>query len=342
MDLLQEKVWLYEMLNSLVNVIEDGKYRYLLVSTTSRDSAEISRLPDKNFNGEIAANVLITNRQIAAELFEKIDGQIETVLIDVERKQGIDLMAIANDVIIYSNILPYKPNDVTLEAADQLILNQLGLNLADKRILVYGTGNLSFKLALRLIEREADISIAGRNPDKVDSIVTTLNMIKPSYSNVAAQVHHNDVTDKYDAIISFLSTEKIIDSSMVVYIKQGGIAIDGGIGNFQGEFIAEALEKEISVLRLDVRLGNPFLLAGITALSSENEFFNSVIGSYTMENMKVVAGGIIGEESSIIVDRIKNPSQIIGVANGYGGLKNEEQLTEHDRKNLQYARKTFL
>ena len=330
------------MFRIITNDLKSGAYSYLLISTTARDSVEINRLPDKSFKGKLAANYLITDEKIARNFFVEIDGQVEDILIDVERKQEVNLMDIANDVIKHSNILPYKPNDVTLEAADQLILNQLGVDLAGKKILVYGTGNIAFKLALRLLEREVDVSVQGRNPDKIQSVVTTLNMIKPSYSNAVAREHQDAIKYEYDGLVSFLSSEKIIDSTMAVNIKSNGFAIDGGIGNFQGTFIADSLEKGISVLRLDVRLGNPFLRAGITSLSSENEFFNTIIGSNQTGEMKLVAGGIIGEAGSIIVDRIKSPTQIIGIANGYGGLKNDEQLTKNDRKNLQYAKETFI
>ena len=330
------------MFSVITNDLKSGDYSYLLISTTARDSLEISRLPDKIFKGKLAANYLITNEQIARNFFVEIDGQVEDILVDVERKQEVNLMEIANEVIKHSNILPYKPNDVTLEAADQLILHQLGVDLTGKKVLVYGTGNIAFKLALRLLEREADVSIAGRNLDKVQSLVTTLNMIKPRYSGAIAREHQEDLSFKYDGLISFLSSEKVIDSTMAVHIKPSGFAIDGGIGNFQGTFIVDSLEKGISVLRLDVRLGNPFLIAGITSLSSENEFFNTVIGAHQMGDMKLVAGGIIGEAGSIIVDRIKSPTQIIGIANGYGGLKNDEQFTENDRENLQYAKETFI
>ena len=319
-----------------------NRYKLLLISTTARPSNRAARLPDKDFNGELAANFLITDEEIACEFFEKVDGYVETILIDVERKQEIDLMMIASKFIKRSKILPYKPNDVTLEAADQLIMNQLGVKLARKRILVYGTGNISFKLALRLLEREADVLIAGRSLEKVQSIVATLNMIKPRCSNAVAEEYNNALVDDYDALISFVSCEKVIAPSIAIGIKSGGLAIDGGIGNFQGEFIAEALKKKITVLRLDVRLGNPFLLAGIESLSSENDFFNSVIGSLQVDNMRLVAGGIIGEQGAIIIDRITNPTKIIGIANGYGGLKNAEQLTEADRKNLQYTAKSIL
>lgn len=330
------------MINNVFPFFSIEDYGVLLISITSRTSNDISRLPDKIINGKLAANFLITDGQIARDLFMEIDGQIETILIDVERKQEVNLMEIANEVIKYSTILPYKPNDVTLEAADQLILNQLGMDLTGNKILVYGTGNIAFKLALRLLEREVDVSIKGRNPDKVQSIVTTLNMIKPGYSCAVARAYQEDLNFKYDGLISFLSSEKVIDESLVGHIMSNGFAIDGGIGNFQGTFIADSLEKGISVLRLDVRLGNPFLIAGISSLSSENEFFNTVIGSHQTGDMKLVAGGIIGEAGSIIVDRIKSPTQIIGIANGYGGLKNDEQFTENDRENLQYAKETFI
>ncbi|WP_155767548.1 hypothetical protein [Sporosarcina ureilytica] len=328
------------MLEALITDI--NQYSLLLISTTSRNSVQISRLPDKNLNGQPVANILLTDRKLAQELFRKIDGQIENILIDVERKQEINLMEIANEVIKRSRVLPYKPNDVTLEAADQLILHQLGVDLAGKKVLVYGTGNIAFKLALRLLEREVDVLIEGRDPEKIQSIVTTLNMIKPRYSCAVARPHQEHIDFKYDGLISFLSSEKIIETKMSIHIKPSGFAIDGGIGNFQGTFIAAALEKDVSVLRLDVRLGNPFLFAGITSLSDENEFFNTVIGSNQVGSMKLVAGGVIGEAGSIIVDRIKSPTQIIGIANGYGGLKDEKQFTEEDRKNLHYAKETFI
>lgn len=333
---------MYKMLETLITAIEKGEYKTIFVSTTSKASPKVSRLPDKNLAGQYSVNVLITDNNIGMNFFERIDGRVDNIFIDVERKQGINLMSIARDIIKYSSIHPYKPNDVTLEAADQLILNQLGTDLTDSRILVYGTGNLAFKIALRLIEREADVTIAGRNLDKIRSLVSTLNMVKPSYSNAMASEHENSCDVSYDGLISFLSSEKIIDSSVVKWIKPKGFAIDGGIGNFQGEFIAEALNNEISILRLDVRLGNPFLFAGIESLSSKNEFFNTVMGSRELDGITLVAGGIIGKSGSIIVDQIHTPKQLIGVANGYGGLKNDKQLTESDRENLQYARKALL
>ena len=38
------------------------------------------------------------------------------------------------------------------------------------------------------------------------------------------------------------------------------------------------------------------------------------------KNTKIVAGGQIAEKNSIVVNNIKNPTKIIGISDGKGGL----------------------
>lgn len=316
-------------------------YDYLLVSTTARESDKIRRLPDKNLNGYRFASYLITDESSAYDFFKEIDGLINNIFIDVERKKKINLMQVAFACIKTSKISPYKPNDVTVEAADQLILNILGHEVTNKKILVYGTGNIAFKLSLRLLERNIDVVIGGRDNNKITHLMNTLNCIKPKYSTSRAS-HYKSEGEQFDGLISFVSADKIITPQASKSIIEYGFAIDGGIGNFQEDFIQAALQKHVKLYRLDVRLGNHFLLAAIEAQTSRNDFFESVIGSNISGKVELVAGGIIGGKGTIIVDQIKDPTQIIGVANGYGGVKNDEQLTKNDWKNLQYAKETFL
>ena len=37
-----------------------------------------------------------------------------------------------------------------------------------------------------------------------------------------------------------------------------------------------------------------------------------------------MSGGIVGEDNSLVVDNVENPSRIIGFADGYGGIKNQK------------------
>src|SRR5699024_9515459 len=162
-----------------------------------------------------------------------------------------------------------------------------------------------------------NVHLVGRNVGKVNILVDTLNYIKPQYSDASAFAFNSHKKHSYDGMISFVSAEKVVTEAYADYITPEGFAIDGGIGNFSGEFIALCLEKSINVTRLDVRLGNEFLSASIKSLSKENSFFEEVMGVEKYEELEIVAGGIIGQAGSIIVDKIKEPKQIIGVANGY-------------------------
>lgn len=330
------------MLLTLRNEILSKSYDGILVSTTSKKSNKISILPNKVIKGKKYINILITNTTIAEEVFKIVDGKLDIILIDVERKKSINLMGLAYKIIKKSCILPYKPNDITLEAADQLVLQQTKHDLIAKNIIIYGTGNLGFKLALRLIEREANVHLVGRNIQKVNSLIESLNRVKPKFSKAYAMQYKPEDGIRYDGLVSFVSADKVINDDFANCIKSEGFAIDGGIGNFSEDFIALCLNKRIFVTRLDVRLGNEFLAASISSLNKKNVFFNEIMGSTKLNNQTVVAGGIIGPAGSIIVDRIKEATQIIGIANGYGGLKNESEYTKSDRENLQDAKKTLL
>lgn len=293
---------------------------YLFVSTTAKHKSSILRLPDRELSNGKSLNYLITNEEYAVELFKQVDGLIPTVIIDAELKQDIDLFSIAKKYIKKSSIYMNKPNDLTMESADVLLQQHFDRELIGKKALIIGTGNISFKLALRLAERNVQVFIDGRNASKVTKVVETINMILPAYSKYKVKKFELNCFDGgLDAVIPFVSAEKVVPDSYAVLLHEFSISVDGGIGNFSEEYIAVALKKKSKVIRLDVRIALPFANASLKTLSPSFSFFENISGERMIENMNIVAGGIIGSEGTIIVDQIKNPQQIIGVANGYGG-----------------------
>ncbi|MBS4195724.1 hypothetical protein [Lederbergia citri] len=304
------------------------KYTMAFISTTAKHSDDFLRLPDKEILGDDTIHLLVTNESIATKLFKYLNGKVPDIFIDIERKQEIDLMKLAEESINDSRIHPYKPNDITVEAADQLLLYHFQGNLTGKNVLLYGNGNINAKLAIRLTERNANVYLYGRNQKKSKDLANAINLILPAYSPNVVRVFDDE--ELFDAMVSFISAEKVITSDFVAYLKSGGIALDGGIGNYTEEFIFDAINKGINVLRLDVRIGLPFLEASTKAV--KHSFFQEIMGQREISNISIVAGGIIGASGSVIVDRIDQPKQIIGVANGIGGVKNESTLSDHDKR----------
>lgn len=318
------------MFFSLEKDLKQKKYEVMLVSITAKHDLSYLRLPDRVINNKKALNYLITKESIAQDLFRMTDGVISEVFIDVEQKQPINLFDLAKKVFKKTKVLAYKPNDITVEAADQLILNHFSNDVRGKKILIYGTGNISTKLAVRLAERQGQVFIYGRNKEKAIKIIEAINMVLPSYSEYPLKIFNPKTT--YDALLSFVSAEKVIDSDIAKVLNNFSIAIDGGIGNFTKSFIAETRKRSIRMLRLDVRIGEPFIEASV--LAHNQSFFYEVMGEKSIGNIQVVAGGIIGSEGAVIVDQIKRPTQIIGIANGIGGVKSETELTDDEKRSL--------
>lgn len=323
-----------------VHKIDFSKYTYLFVSTTAKHASSTLRLPDRHMSGGTALNFIITDPVKAIELFHKVDGVISNVIIDIELKQNIDLYSIAQQCIKKSNLFTYKPNDLTLESTITLLDHHFTKELAGKKILIIGTGNISFKLALRLAESNVQLYIDGRNKEKVSQIVGTINMVLPAFSKYKVREFDiNGFENAFDAIIPFISAEKIIPESYAALLKESSISVDGGIGNFSEQYIALALKKKSKVIRLDVRIALPYTEASLMMHSSKYHFFNEVCGESVIDNIHIVAGGIIGQEGTVIVDQIKKPQQIIGIANGFGGVKHESTISAEERRSIELLRK---
>lgn len=334
------------MIEKIKQELESFSYQSLntlaTIGTTTRKSADFAVLPRRKVSGFEAINFLVSTNQAAEECLRLLDGNVKYILIDVEAKKNIDLELIARSTIKSAVIIPYKPNDATVEAADLFLLNYFNYSLRGKKILIYGAGNIGGKLAFRLAERGAKIYVYSRDINKVELIVKAFNTILPKYSiNKILPVENiYDFNNFFDGLISFISAENIINHNIIYSLKENALIVDGGINNFSAEFYKNSSQKLLNCFRLDVRLG--FLYTLLPLMDYSNTFFMDIQGTAFIEDIKIVSGGIIGEDGDIIVDNIKSPNQVIGVANGIGGKKEAGVYTGNDLQNLNKIQKYIL
>lgn len=298
---------------------------FIVLSTTSKHNKDFLQLPNRSILNSKSLNFLVTSKSKLDELINNLHHN-NIIIADCESKQGISLY---NELIDSPfTVLDYKPNDLTMEAADLAILNFFNRDLRGKSIAIYGTGNIASKLALRLSERNAEVYIYGRNKKKVDISIDSLKQItfEPSL------ISRGDEETKVDCFVSFVSSEKVIDEKYLKNLNENSLCLDGGIGNFSKKFIQEAIKSGHQVRRLDVRQSQEIMDGYIN--SRLNSEFDKIIGIDTIQGHSVVAGGIMGQEGQIIVDRISNPSKVIGVANGIGGVKDESELNSEEQSKV--------
>jgi 4-hydroxy-2-oxovalerate aldolase len=92
---------------------------------------------------------------------------------------------------------------------------------------------------------------------------------------------------------------------------------------FPESFWNTLFERKLPVYRVDTRSA----FAAELSLVIETKKMTDVMGSAEFCGTTLVAGGVIGARGSIVVDSIKKPDKVIGIADGMGGLLSPEEET---------------
>ena len=296
---------------ALVASLPDDCHRVMIASTATAQGLGLRRLPDRtDHEGRLAAFQIETTAD-ARLLLPLLDRPGRHLYLDVEAKQDLDLLGLAADLVHAAHVHAMKPNDATVDATDALVLHHHGPNLQGHSVAVYGTGNLGFKLALRLAERRAAVQLFGRSQGRVRQASAAINAILPRHSE---RLLGPGGVRTFGTLVSAVARHGAVGTDWLERLEPSALVIDVGINNLTADFIRNAHDRGHTCLRLDVRAA-PHPVPPIT-----NPFFASVVGRTHIDGVPVVAGGLIGRPGEVVVDRVVHPELVIGVADGTGGL----------------------
>jgi len=104
-------------------------------------------------------------------------------------------------------------------------------------------------------------------------------------------------------------------------------------GAMQPEILMNSKLKGVKVIRLD---GGLALADEVLALFDGSNLLNNIMGKRNFNSIPIVAGGVWGDEGDIIVNNIKEPTQVYGIADGKGGIKRD--LHNSDLLKIESAR----
>lgn len=295
----------------------------MVLSTARQHGHGVARLPDRVDRGcRIAALQVETDRQ-AREVFRRLDRVGVRFVVDVERKQDVDLLRVAREEVVKGEYATIKANDVTVDALDAIVAHHLGQDITEIVVAVVGTGNLGFKFALRLAERGARVTLVGRDRAKTDLLCAALNAVLPRFTRHFVET---GTPEAVRVLVGAASASHVIGREWADRLADHALCVDGGIDNFAPEFIALANELGHTCVRLDVRA------AGDPMQPDPNPFFTDVAGRSAVAGHAVVAGGYLGLSGEVVVDQIIEPRRVIGVANGTGGLLDPDGWDEMQKR----------
>ncbi len=200
--------------------------------------------------------------------------------------------------------------------------------IGGKRVAIIGAGNVGAKLGLKLVERAASVVLTRRNRTKLDVIVSALNTIKPEHTvaRVEGTTDNEAAAVGADILIGMTSGIPVITASMIDHVASGAVILDGGKGCLHPDAVRRADQRGLRVLRVDVRAG----FEGQIAMLLETERIASgAIGRRSVRGVDIVSAGLLGRRNEVIVDDVRRPRIVYGVADGQGDfvrmLSSEQQ-----------------
>jgi hypothetical protein len=296
--------------------------------------------PIRKSNRIISGSVMVYSLEQALEVAHAIDGKVDYVLVDTEKKISPELYASDNvgnveravrETIKVSKVLTYKGNDMTVDSIENLIVQILTVDsrgISGKKGAIIGVGNIGSKLALKLVERGMNVSVFRRDREKLEAIVQALNLIKPkeTIATITAGIDGVETALDADLLIGLTPGIPVITKTMVDGMAENSILMDGGKGCCEQGAISRAQERNIGIYRADIRPGFEGHIGMVLATEAiiENGFGRSFI-----DDVAVVSGGLLAYKNEVVVDNVVRPSAVYGLANGFGDFirePNEYQL----------------
>lgn len=312
-----------------IALMQNKRTGFCIGNTRKINNTGLYFSPIRNTSRLVAGSVIVYSVEQAATIARQVDGKVDYVLIDTEKKISPAFDGDQNignperwirEVVRHSKILTYKGNDLTVDSIESLIVQILSSyprGLSGKKAAIIGAGNVGSKLALKLVERGMNVTISRRDREKLDAIVSALNIIKPveTIAKVSGSQDHLATARGVDLLVGLTGGQAVITAAMVDVLAPGAVLLDGGKGCFLKEAIALAERKDIPIYRADIRAG----FEGHVAMALETErIVQYTLGRKEINGVNVVSGGLLGRLNEVVVDNLNDPQNIFGLADGLG------------------------
>ena len=231
----------------------------------------------------------------------------------------------------------FKPNDITVEHVWLLLRSHFGI-LGKKRVAIIGSGNIGFKLGLKLVESGVSVTLHRRDLNKNMFFSNAINLIKPESTLANASFTSDKIKASFssDAIIGCSNSFDTINDKMLKCMKPNGIIVDVGKGNLTKQAVNYAKKKNIKLIRCDItKTISNYINFYLNFFKEENPAGYKVIN----KRIKIVSGGYIGSKGDIVVDNYLKPSQVLGVADGSG--KFEKKISNKIKSKISFIKNKF-
>ena len=292
-EILRLENWQKKIISQFSEVSKINKKKqpifYAISSISSNEKIKPYTTPIRFSGNKIIAGSIVGSQIEALIVANYIESVVDYLLLDVEKK--IPIQSIPEEKVferfgldrsLYiensktassiefgnissavrktfppNKIINYKPNDLTVESV-WFFLSHKYQNFANLKVAIIGSGNIGFKLALKLVESGAYVNLNRRDKSLGLQLASTINFIKPKNTIANAEFYEDPVRacTLCDVVIGTGKTDTLmINERMVSVMLENGILVDCGKGNISNQAINYAYKLGLDVYRSDVTAG---------------------------------------------------------------------------------------
>jgi 4-hydroxy-2-oxovalerate aldolase len=307
--------------------VKSGKFSALNIVVAEKPLAEM--LVSGNIHStqsHVVGSVSLTTDAQLNTVVEQIDGRIDVLLLDVDRKPfgPTDAASAARAVLKKTTLLTYLDSRVWVEAVEDQVVRLLHETLRDSNIVIAGDHPRSRFLALRFAERGARVIVLRDPASEVNASLDPLQSLSRAgdelrlISIAASDSAASDALSRANVVVVWPSGEPWFDERRARHLAANAHVLDAGIGAISSAGIAEAQRRGCLLLRVNIW---PALTGCLSAAHESFVETSEALGWGTLDGVPVVAGGAMGRDGDVIIDSVHHPTRVIGVCDGHGGVR---------------------
>ncbi len=314
--------------------LKKKKISVFILSSTSDKSKKKYLTPIRESANAVYMGAVIYDDLSAKKITSLIKKKVDFVFVDTEKKTknpkklksgATNIERAVRENINNEKLFYFKANDLTVNAASSLLETLFYgdiRNVANKKILIIGAGNIGFKLGLLLIERGVKVTLYRKKKYLLDALVKTLNFIKPKATlNTAKLINKIPYNLKnFDIIINCSNSSAPIFKDKKIKFKNSNIFIEIGRNLFDQKLLFKLIDENLKIFRLDVTDSFNQLIE--QKINNKKVFLKKNFIRVRKGNKNYISAGLLGKVNDIVVDDPLNPKKIYGVIDKNMRLKN--------------------
>ena len=293
------------------------------IFTISKGKSEIYENPFiRTSNGIVISNIEIKSNELLNEIISNIYDKVNYIFIDEQLCNNLSELSVN-----YIQKLSIFSESNSLILALDAFLKRIDKCNSILNYGIFGINSISLQFLQILAKHNKSIFIESDNNNNDDNLITSMNNILSqipdfSKSNLEKISNKRDL----DIIITFEMSEKKLIEIIKNNLDNLKFVIDASRYSLSKKTLETLKQKNIEVYRLDMRAA---LISEVLLRLETINLVENVCGIDIIDKVRVVAGGQIGTEGDIIVDSIKSPRRVIGIADGLGGVFSEPNNQLH-------------